>query len=60
LTVLLLSFGVCVQVLDGDFFLVAAKDAFMEAARQFLFENYCRLHQVGCDDGWGGCGGDKG
>lgn len=35
------------QVLDGDFFLVAAKDAFMEAARQFLFENYCRIHQVG-------------
>lgn len=37
------------QVLDNDFFLVAAKDAFMEAARQFLFENYCRIHQVG---GW--------
>lgn len=35
------------QVLDSDFFLVAAKDAFMEAARQFLFENYCRIHQVG-------------
>ncbi len=34
------------QVLDNDFFLVAAKDAFMEAARQFLFENYCRIHQV--------------
>lgn len=34
-------------MLDNDFFLVAAKDAFMEAARQFLFENYCRLHQVG-------------
>ncbi|KAI3430214.1 hypothetical protein D9Q98_004812 [Chlorella vulgaris] len=36
----------CEEVLDGDFFLVAAKDAFMEAARQFLFENYCRLHQA--------------
>ena len=33
-------------MLDNDFFLVAAKDAFMEAARQFLFENYCRIHQV--------------
>ena len=37
----------CEEVLDNDFFLVAAKDAFMEAARQFLFENYCRIHQVG-------------
>ncbi|KAL4450235.1 hypothetical protein ABPG77_010904 [Micractinium sp. CCAP 211/92] len=36
----------CEEVLDGDFFLVAAKDAFMEAARQFLFENYCRIHQA--------------
>jgi hypothetical protein len=36
---------------------VAAKDAFMEAARQFLFENYCRIHQVRrgavwCDRVW--------
>jgi translation initiation factor 3 subunit E len=37
----------CEEVLENDFFLVAAKDAFMEAARQFLFENYCRIHQVG-------------
>ncbi|KAL4421607.1 hypothetical protein ABPG75_010898 [Micractinium tetrahymenae] len=36
----------CEEVLDNDFFLVAAKDAFMEAARQFLFENYCRIHQA--------------
>ncbi|EFN52550.1 hypothetical protein CHLNCDRAFT_138996 [Chlorella variabilis] len=36
----------CEEVLDTDFFLVAAKDAFMEAARQFLFENYCRIHQA--------------
>lgn len=35
-------------MLENDFFLVAAKDAFMEAARQFLFENYCRIHQVRC------------
>ncbi len=36
------------QVLDSDFFLVNAKEAFMENARQFLFETYCRIHQVGC------------
>lgn len=36
----------CEAVLDGDFFLVATKDAFMEAARQFLFETYCRIHQA--------------
>ena len=42
------------QVLDTDFFLVAAKDAFMEAARQFLFENYCRIHQVGARGPGGG------
>lgn len=34
----------CEDVLEHDFFLVAAKDAFMEAARQFLFETYCRIH----------------
>ena len=36
----------CEQVLENDFFLVATKDAFMEAARQFLFETYCRIHQA--------------
>lgn len=36
------------QVLDSDFFLVNAREAFMENARQFLFETYCRIHQVRC------------
>jgi len=36
----------CEAVLNEDFFLVATKDAFMEAARQFLFETYCRIHQA--------------
>lgn len=36
----------CEAVLDNDFFLVANKEAFMEAARQFLFETYCRIHQA--------------
>jgi translation initiation factor 3 subunit E len=36
----------CEAVLDNDFFLVATKGAFMEAARQFLFETYCRIHQA--------------
>ena len=36
----------CEAVLENDFFLVATKDAFMEAARQFLFETYCRIHQA--------------
>jgi translation initiation factor 3 subunit E len=33
-------------VLENDYFLVATKDAFMEAARQFLFETYCRIHRA--------------
>lgn len=37
---------ILVQVLEADFFLANAKDAFMENARQFLFETYCRIHQV--------------
>lgn len=36
----------CEMLLETDFFLVAAKDAFMEAARQFLFETYCRIHEA--------------
>ncbi|GAB4815184.1 hypothetical protein N2152v2_002230 [Parachlorella kessleri] len=37
--------ALCEEVLDSDFFLVNAKEAFMENARQFLFETYCRIHQ---------------
>ena len=36
----------CEAVLENDFFLVATKESFMEAARQFLFETYCRIHQA--------------
>lgn len=36
----------CEQVLEADYFCTAAKDLFMEAARQFLFETYCRCHQA--------------
>jgi translation initiation factor 3 subunit E len=36
----------CEAVLEGDYFLVATKAAFMEAARQFMFETYCRIHQA--------------
>lgn len=32
------------KVLDADFFLAAAKPAFVEQARAFLFESYCRVH----------------
>ncbi|KAI8102657.1 hypothetical protein M9434_005456 [Picochlorum sp. BPE23] len=35
----------CEAVLDNDFFLVATKESFIEAGRQFLFETYCRIHQ---------------
>lgn len=39
------------KVLDGDFFLAAAKPAFVEQARAFLFEAYCRVHaRIDLDD----------
>lgn len=36
----------CEKVLANDFFLVACRDEFVENARLFIFETYCRIHQV--------------
>jgi len=36
----------CETVLTNDFFLVACKDEFIENARLFIFETFCRIHQV--------------
>ena len=33
------------EVLRGDFFLVAAADSFVEAARHLISESYCKIHQ---------------
>ncbi|KAI9207858.1 eukaryotic translation initiation factor 3 [Polychytrium aggregatum] len=35
----------CDDVLDNDFFLVATREDFIENARLFIFETYCRIHQ---------------
>ncbi|KAG1672627.1 hypothetical protein FOA52_002108 [Chlamydomonas sp. UWO 241] len=35
----------CEAVIDNDFFLTAFKDDFVESARLFIFEIYCRIHQ---------------
>lgn len=35
----------CEKVLTNDFFLVACRDEFLENARLFIFETYCRIHQ---------------
>jgi translation initiation factor 3 subunit E len=35
----------CEAVLDADYFLTAVKAEFVEAARLFIFETYCRIHQ---------------
>jgi len=35
----------CEKVLLNDFFLVACRDEFIENARLFIFETYCRIHQ---------------
>ncbi len=32
-------------MLDNDYFLAALKDEFVENARLFIFETYCRIHQ---------------
>jgi translation initiation factor 3 subunit E len=34
----------CEKVLASDFFLCRQTDLFMEEARVFVFENYCRIH----------------
>ncbi|CAM9915896.1 unnamed protein product, partial [Choristocarpus tenellus] len=34
----------CNKVLDSDFFLCNCSTEFMEAARRFIFETYCRIH----------------
>jgi len=36
----------CDKVLQGDFFLVGCRQEFMENARIFMFETYCRIHKV--------------
>jgi len=35
----------CEKVLKSDFFLVSCREEFMENARVFIFETYCRIHQ---------------
>ena len=35
----------CEEVLFNDFFLVATREDFIENARLFIFETYCRIHQ---------------
>ncbi|KAK9810213.1 hypothetical protein WJX72_006728 [[Myrmecia] bisecta] len=35
----------CEEVIDNDFFLTACKEEFVENARLFIFETYCRIHQ---------------
>eukprot|EP00879_Flechtneria_rotunda_P008745 GHRR01009159.1.p1 GENE.GHRR01009159.1~~GHRR01009159.1.p1 ORF type:complete len:433 (+),score=137.31 GHRR01009159.1:130-1428(+) len=36
----------CEAVIDQDYFLTAIKAEFVESARLFIFETYCRIHQV--------------
>ncbi len=36
----------CEKVLVNDFFLVSCRDEFIENARLFIFETYCRIHQI--------------
>lgn len=36
----------CSQVLSNDFFLLYIKDEFVECARVFYFEMYCRVHNT--------------
>ena len=36
----------CETVLSNDFFLVDCANDFMENARLFIFETFCRIHQV--------------
>ncbi|KAL3139945.1 Eukaryotic translation initiation factor 3 subunit E [Trebouxia sp. C0009 RCD-2024] len=34
----------CLQVIDNDYFLTSCKEEFVENARMFIFETYCRIH----------------
>lgn len=34
----------CLQVIDKDYFLTSCKEEFVENARMFIFETYCRIH----------------
>ena len=34
------------QVLQNDFFLVESREDFMENARYYIFETYCRIHNT--------------
>lgn len=36
----------CETVIEQDYFLTAIKAEFLESARLFIFETYCRIHQV--------------
>ncbi|WIA30440.1 hypothetical protein OEZ86_000524 [Tetradesmus obliquus] len=35
----------CESVIEHDYFLTAIKSEFLESARLFIFETYCRIHQ---------------
>lgn len=36
----------CEQLFNNDFFIVMCQDEFIENARHFIFEVYCRIHQT--------------
>mmetsp|Transcript_28000 Transcript_28000/g.70426 ORF Transcript_28000/g.70426 Transcript_28000/m.70426 type:complete len:416 (+) Transcript_28000:469-1716(+) len=36
----------CEKLLETDFFLAACKDEFVENARLFIFQEFCRIHQT--------------
>lgn len=36
----------CDELLQNDFFLIGCRDDFIENARLFMFEMYCRIHKV--------------
>lgn len=36
----------CEQMLSVDFFLIGCQEDFSDAARRFIFETYCRIHQT--------------
>lgn len=35
----------CEELIENDYFLTAMKSEFVENARWFVFETYCRIHQ---------------